>query len=243
MHVARLLPLLAFGMAAYSPDNHDDWRVLKPEGNPPPGSFSTLSFKFGFIPGDYMDEGAPKFEPSSGTGVVPENGVFDSRSGGADVSLVSHDEIDSENNIHGALELVGEAPHSGSVSPNELHSVHDDHQWSKKDIVIKEDHFLFPVACVTDSVLQMELKDGFITLEGRVGSIVSSHQFQFDGPVPQHGALYAAGWLVTPDGLLCLGDSTLFYKCTSGDFYKLYDQSIGSQCTPVKLQIIELVSC
>ena len=100
------------------------------------------------------------------------------------------------------------------------------------------------VSCKVDGTLEMSIKDGILTDgKGRVGSIVSNRQFQFDGPPPQAGALYAAGWSITPEGNLALGDQDVFYQCLSGDFYNLYDESIASQCHPVYLQAIDLVAC
>ena len=100
------------------------------------------------------------------------------------------------------------------------------------------------VSSKVDATLEMSIKDGILTDDkGRVGSIVANRQFQFDGPPPQAGALYAAGWSITPDGNLALGDQDVFYQCLSGDFYNLYDESIAAQCHPVYLQAIDLVSC
>ncbi|EGW35217.1 uncharacterized protein SPAPADRAFT_146230 [Spathaspora passalidarum NRRL Y-27907] len=90
----------------------------------------------------------------------------------------------------------------------------------------------------------MTLKDGILRdSDNRIGSIVSGHQFQFDGPTPQHGAVYAAGWSITKDGQLALGDSTKFFQCASGNFYNLYDEPIGYQCHPVTLDVVELIEC
>lgn len=95
-----------------------------------------------------------------------------------------------------------------------------------------------------DGTLEMTLSDGVLRdAHGRVGSIVSSRQFQFDGPPPQAGTIYAKGWSLTPQGNLALGDSDVFFRCLSGDFYNLYDQSIGGQCSPIHLQAINLISC
>ena len=99
-------------------------------------------------------------------------------------------------------------------------------------------------ACLTDSTLAMTLKKGILTdSKGRIGSIVANRQFQFDGPPPQAGAIYAAGWSITPAGNLAIGDNDVFYQCLSGNFYNLYDESLGAQCSPVYLQAIDLVSC
>lgn len=109
------------------------------------------------------------------------------------------------------------------------------------------DEFVSPVyavACATKTTLHMNLHDSILRdRENRIGSIVGSRQFQFDGPVPQYGAIYAAGWAVTPNGQLALGGSTTFYQCASGGFYNIYDQCIAEQCSPVTLDVVELIEC
>lgn len=100
------------------------------------------------------------------------------------------------------------------------------------------------VGCKSSEALTMSLKGSVLTdSQGRIGSIVANRQFQFDGPPPQAGAIYAAGWSITADGNLAIGETTTFYQCLSGTFYNLYDKSIGNQCTPVNLQVVELVDC
>ena len=90
----------------------------------------------------------------------------------------------------------------------------------------------------------MNLKGGVLTDgKGRIGSIVANRQFQFDGPPPQAGAIYAAGWSLTSEGNLAIGDQDVFYQCLSGDFYNLYDKTQGEQCHKVYLQAIDLVAC
>lgn len=100
------------------------------------------------------------------------------------------------------------------------------------------------VSCSNDGTLQLTLHKGILTDEkGRIGSIVANRQFQFDGPPPQAGAIYAAGWSITEDGYLALGDSDIFYQCLSGNFYNLYDEKIAEQCSPIHLEIVSLVEC
>ena len=99
-------------------------------------------------------------------------------------------------------------------------------------------------SCKNSGTLALTLKDGVLTDEkGRIGSIVSNRQFQFDGPPPQAGAIYAAGWSITEDGNLALGDSDIFYQCLSGNFYNLYDEHIAEQCSPIHLEVVSLVEC
>jgi len=90
----------------------------------------------------------------------------------------------------------------------------------------------------------MKLDNGVLSDEkGRIGSIVANRQFQFDGPPPQAGAIYANGWGITPEGNLAIGNEDVFWQCLSGDFYNLYDTEIGGQCKPVHLEVVNLVSC
>ncbi|AET39949.1 uncharacterized protein Ecym_5176 [Eremothecium cymbalariae DBVPG len=100
------------------------------------------------------------------------------------------------------------------------------------------------VACKQDGTLQITLKDGVLyDSHGRIGSIVANRQFQFDGPPPQAGTIFAKGWSLTPEGNLALGDSDVFYRCLSGNFYNLYDEHIAEQCSAIKLQAIDLAQC
>ncbi|CAK9439534.1 uncharacterized protein LODBEIA_P36340 [Lodderomyces beijingensis] len=99
-------------------------------------------------------------------------------------------------------------------------------------------------SCSSENNLIVTLHKGLLTdSHGRVGAIVANRQFQFDGPPPQAGSIYAAGWSISKDGYLTLGDSDKFYQCKSGDFYNLYDQNVAAQCSGVKLKIINFVTC
>lgn len=101
-----------------------------------------------------------------------------------------------------------------------------------------------PDACLTDNSLAMVLEGSVLRdSHGRVGAIVANRQFQFDGPPPQAGSIYAAGWSITKEGNLALGSVDTFYQCLSGDFYNLYDENVAAQCSPVKLNIVDLVAC
>lgn len=99
------------------------------------------------------------------------------------------------------------------------------------------------VSCSSEDTLTMRLEGSVLKdSQQRVGSIVSNHQFQFDA-IPQAGALYAAGWGVTKENYLAIGDNDVFYECLSGNFFNLYDSSIGGQCNPVHLKVVDLVEC
>jgi hypothetical protein len=100
------------------------------------------------------------------------------------------------------------------------------------------------VSCLTDSSLAIVLHNGVLTdAHGRLGAIVANRQFQFDGPPPQAGTIYAGGWSITHAGNLAIGSNDVFYQCLSGSFYNLYDESIGSQCIPIHLEVVDLISC
>lgn len=97
--------------------------------------------------------------------------------------------------------------------------------------------------CATANGLSMSLKDSILTdSKGRIGAIVANRQFQFDGPPPQAGSIYAAGWAID-DGFLALGTQTEFWQCKSGDFYNLYDENVAAQCEPVKLAVVDFINC
>ncbi|AAS52574.1 AEL111Cp [Eremothecium gossypii ATCC 10895] len=113
---------------------------------------------------------------------------------------------------------------------------HDDKHDSKDPVTA--------VSCRSEGTLELTLKDGVLyDGAGRIGAIVANRQFQFDGPPPQAGAIYAKGWSITQEGNLALGDNDVFYQCLSGSFYNLYDENIAPQCSPIKLQAIDLVTC
>jgi len=99
------------------------------------------------------------------------------------------------------------------------------------------------VACKTNSTLQMTLEDGVLKdARGWTGYIASNFQFQFDDP-PQAGALYTSGFSVCTNGSLALGGSNVFYQCLSGDFYNLYNENWAAQCSPVTINMVELLNC
>ncbi|CAH2355475.1 cell wall mannoprotein Pir3p [[Candida] railenensis] len=120
----------------------------------------------------------------------------------------------------------------------------------------------FDETCSASNSLVLKLADGILTdSAGRIGAIVANRQFQFDGPPPQAGTIYAKGWSIVPLsyygsddsessskrsatwGKLALGDKTTFYRCLSGDFYNLYDESIGGQCSEVEFAVLRIVDC
>ncbi|KAL2062471.1 hypothetical protein VTL71DRAFT_6737 [Oculimacula yallundae] len=93
--------------------------------------------------------------------------------------------------------------------------------------------------CGQEGLLTAKLADGVLTdSKGRIGSIVANYQFQFDGPPPQAGALYTAGFSVCQNGSLAIGGSAVFYSCASGEFSNLYDRAWAPQCLPVFINVL-----
>lgn len=165
----------------FNPSNDDDWTKLKPAAKSPPGSFQSVSFKFGLVVNAYEFRGSNEKE-------LPNT---------------------EDSGSYGAYD-----------SPTRA------------------------VSCATSKTLVLTLKNSILRdAINRIGSIVADRQFQFDGPPPQHGTLYASGWSITNDGKLSLGESTTFYQCASGEYYNLYDHPIAYQCNPVTLDVVEIIKC
>ncbi|OBT87808.1 hypothetical protein VE02_02154 [Pseudogymnoascus sp. 03VT05] len=96
--------------------------------------------------------------------------------------------------------------------------------------------------CGSSGSLVATLKDGILNdAQGRIGSIVSNHQFQFDPAPGQVNAITTSGFSVC-NNKLGLRGSTNFFQCRSGDFFNLYDQSIAPQCEPITIDIISCAS-
>ncbi|AET39940.1 uncharacterized protein Ecym_5166 [Eremothecium cymbalariae DBVPG len=137
----------------------------------------------------------------------------------------------------------GQIQATGTPSNNDGQDSDDDETGDETETEDSDDP-IKAVSCKNNGTLQMLLKDSvLVDAHGRIGSIVANRQFQFDGPPPQAGTIFAKGWSLTPEGNLAIGDNDLFYQCLSGTFYNLYDESIGAQCSPVHLQAIELIDC
>ncbi|KAI2484539.1 hypothetical protein Ptr902_03479 [Pyrenophora tritici-repentis] len=90
----------------------------------------------------------------------------------------------------------------------------------------------------SDGDLFCTLEDGILHDQyGRTGAVVANRQFQFDGP-PQAGSIYTGGWSVCGNNSLAMGGSTRWWRCMSGAFGNLYDESIGAQCHEIRIQAI-----
>lgn len=249
--LSTMIPMI-WGL--FIPESGSDWTLLKPDCDYLPGSFQNLPFEFGIIVTPYVlnNDGNLDRPPISSlkrsmttrytTSIVtvtqaplPTKSIEVYQQQDGQVQRYPHKKSDNYGGYGINQDLrIDPANYIQKRREQNHHGDSDDHT----------DYPVTGVACKKSSTLSMKLRDSILTdCDGRIGSIVSGRQFQFDGPVPQHGAIYAAGWSVTSNGQLALGNCTKFYQCASGDFYNLYDESIGAQCTPVVLDIVELKDC
>lgn len=53
----------------------------------------------------------------------------------------------------------------------------------------------------------------------------------------QENAIYTEGFSLCSNGSLALGDTALWWKCQSGNFYNLYNSDIAAQCTPALIDL------
>ncbi|CAI1555494.1 hypothetical protein SEUBUCD646_0K00660 [Saccharomyces eubayanus] len=174
---------------------------------------------------------------------IGDGQVQAAKSTAAAVSQIGDGQVQATTSTKGAASQITDGQVQASKTTNGASQVSDGQVQATTEAKSANDP-VDVVSCNNNSTLSMSLKKGILTdVKGRIGSIVANRQFQFDGPPPQAGALYAAGWSITPDGNLALGDQDTFYQCLSGDFYNLYDKHIGSQCHEVYLQAIDLIDC
>jgi hypothetical protein len=104
---------------------------------------------------------------------------------------------------------------------------------TKRDVQKRQSSTCGQPGYLTVTLANSQLTDS----EGRTGYIASNYQFQFDKP-PQAGAIYTAGFSVLQNGSLALGPSAVFYECSSGGFYNLYDRNWAPQCEPILIDIL-----
>jgi hypothetical protein len=71
--------------------------------------------------------------------------------------------------------------------------------------------------------------------EGRIGEILANHQFTYDTPPGQPGAIYTSDFSACANGSLAVGDHATFYQCVSGNFDNIYDAEISAQCEAVRM--------
>ncbi|KAJ9573111.1 beta-1,3-glucan linked protein [Nakaseomyces glabratus] len=228
--------LASSGLAAYVPGN--PWSTLTPSGTYK-GGLTDYSSTFGIAvqPIATSSSVAKRAVSQIGDGQVQAA----TKTQAAPVSQIGDGQIQATTKTTQAASQIGDGQvQAATKTASAASQIADGQVQQNKD---PKDP-VGAVSCKVDGTLQMNLKGGILTDEkGRIGSIVANRQFQFDGPPPQAGAIYAAGWSLTPQGNLALGDSDVFYQCLSGNFYNLYDQSIGAQCHPVHLSAIDLVKC
>ncbi|GMF03562.1 unnamed protein product [Ambrosiozyma monospora] len=104
--------------------------------------------------------------------------------------------------------------------------------------LVDEDDGQLRYVCHNSQAVMMSIIDGIMYDEqGRIGSIVSNSQLQFDGPPPQAGTKYALGWSITNNFFLALGDQTVFYECPQDDQYKVYGDKLYDSCTEVMIKV------
>lgn len=238
-HVALVAHAVG-ALAIYTP-GADDWTKLTPESLPLTGSYDSIPFSFGIVVTPFEEHNGefrePSFQgPRKVTSTYTSLHVTEAPRPTKAASPVKQI-IDGQ--IQNAIE--------GSDTEEEDFDFVKRQEYDDSDEDDEPSLFsspVFSVACVGPNTLLMSLRGGILRdTQNRIGSIVSSHQFQFDGPLPQHGTVYANGWNVSSKGRLALGNSTTFYQCASGEFYNLYDRKIAFQCKPVTLEVVELISC
>lgn len=255
--------LLAFivlkpSAALYVPELNQDWTLLRPQLEPPKGSVSSLPFNIGFVANPYVwdEEKEDMVEPEAPevtkliTTTVTLSYVTAAPKATTIVDLVQIDDGQVQRKSPTVEEPEEECDDIIKVKRDEVYHIHDgdcNHE-EEDDEDAEENDFeadpVFAVACSTETALSLLLQDGILRDNyDRICSIVSGHQFQCDGPVPQYGTIFAAGWSVTPQGSLALGGSTKFFQCALGDFYNIYDTPIDPLCNPVVLNVVELIDC
>ncbi|CAI4570855.1 ADQ_G0031640.mRNA.1.CDS.1 [Saccharomyces cerevisiae] len=174
---------------------------------------------------------------------ISDGQVQAAKSTAAAASQISDGQVQATTSTKAAASQITDGQIQASKTTSGASQVSDGQVQATADVKDANDP-VDVVSCNNNSTLSMSLSKGILTdRKGRIGSIVANRQFQFDGPPPQAGAIYAAGWSITPEGNLALGDQDTFYQCLSGDFYNLYDKHIGSQCHEVYLQAIDLIDC
>lgn len=224
--------LIASTLAAYVPS--EPWTTLTPTGSAPAGATTDHTHKFGIqvktvessvaISSTVAETDSAVTAAASASGAAKRDDV---------VNQIGDGQIQQQTSQSPTTATVASQINDGQVQQQ------TDSAKSSSD-----SDSSVPQSCVGTNSLGMQLNGSVLTDEkGRIGAIVSNRQFQFDGPPPQAGSIYAAGWSVTENGLLALGDQTIFYQCHSGDFYNLYDESIAEQCSAVHLSIVDLVEC
>lgn len=261
---------LVYVEAVYDPASNNDWTKLKPSSRNPLGSLDTLPFSFGIVVNPYEKTKDGEFKPptvppmrqtvtlttttilkSKPTVSADMHQIKDGQVQRVAGKFIKRDDVDSlatssdsESGSDSDDDNV-EPPRRGIVRINHPEDLPRASP-AKRGVDITQD-FNSPVravSCATNTTLQLTLRGGILRdNQNRIGCIVSNHQFQFDGPLPQYGTIYASGWLVTRTGVLALGRSDVFYQCSTGESYNIYNTQLSNQCQPVQLDAVEIIDC
>ncbi|CAI4888532.1 CLL_collapsed_G0032030.mRNA.1.CDS.1 [Saccharomyces cerevisiae] len=231
--------LAATSLAAYAPK--DPWSTLTPSATYK-GGITDYSSSFGIAIEAVATIQAAK-STAAAASQISDGQVQAAKSTAAAASQISDGQVQATTSTKAAASQITDGQIQASKTTSGASQVSDGQVQATAEVKDANDP-VDVVSCNNNSTLSMSLSKGILTdRKGRIGSIVANRQFQFDGPPPQAGAIYAAGWSITPEGNLALGDQDTFYQCLSGDFYNLYDKHIGSQCHEVYLQAIDLIDC
>lgn len=270
--ISIFLPTLISANDVYSPNsNTQDWTGLTPDTEQLEGSYDSVPFNFGMVLNPFVINHEGDYEPPTISTVQRELtttyvtshvtqapkptkaiDVYQIDDGQIQKAAEDDNEVDASTLATKTLDSSSmkrkrEEQENEDESDAEAYEADDCGDEDDEDEDEEESNYISPVyavSCLTERTLSMSLKDGILRdSNDRIGSIVGSRQFQFDGPLPQYGTIYAAGWSITNKGQLSLGNSTKFYQCLSGEFYNLYDEPIGYQCNPVSLDVVELIEC
>lgn len=255
MQVSVPIWLLAIASvsAYYVPESGSDWTVLKPDQIEPDENHKSVPFQFGLVVTPIPIEADGLFSQPSPEVVIPQTTTVLRTETVVLVAMPTKTadvfQID-DGQVQRPLETRSVEPAETATPTETASATAAGLQWADKreddcsDDEFDEEEYVYAVSCITNSTLLITLEDGIlIDALDRIGSVVMSRQIQFDGPVPQHGAVYAAGWLITPAGRLTLGNSTVFWQCSSGEAHNLYDTQIHGQCAPVLLDVVKLIEC
>lgn len=239
-----LFALAKVSSAIYVP-GYDDWTELIPESLLLEGSFDTVPFPFGIVVSSFVGHDGSLKEP-----IVHGRRLFTTTFTSTyttetprPTQVVDPAKQINDGQVQHHPTLFDEDEEEEECNFSQIRKKEDsDCEDEEVDLVLSVPVYSF--ACAEESTLLMTLKGGILRdSQDRIGSIVSSHQFQFDGPIPQHGTIFANGWSVSKDGRLAIGNTTTFYQCASGNFFNLYDKKIAFQCSPVNLEVVELIKC
>lgn len=228
----------------YVPESGSDWTLLQPDQQAPVENHRSVPFEFGLVVTPFeVDHFGSYFQPKPEP-VVPQTVTVVKTETVVSVALPTKT-ADVVQIADGQVQRAADSDDCDDSDSGESEPKYKrDDDCTDDDESDSEEECVYAVSCATSATLLITLENGILRdSQGRIGSIVGSRQFQFDGPVPQYGTIYASGWLISRGGRLTLGNSTVFWQCSSGDFYNLYDTQITLECGPVSLDVVKLVEC